>query len=107
MSKKSKDLLLASDKKFLEYQLTQNNFKYIFLNGGTVVKQVKNLGILKLETIDKIRFNKNGVMSEIVRGSLGAKTYIGWGLNAGYGATFKGGLEDLSNWLSKNLEKIN
>ena len=107
MKKDSKKLLLTNDKEFLKYQLSNYNFKYIFLNGSTVISQVKKLGIVKLEKVGEVRFNRAGTMSAILKGNIGSKTVIGWGLNVGYGATLKEGLEDLQNWITLNIEKIN
>jgi hypothetical protein len=45
-------------------------------------------------------------MSHISRGNIGSKEIIGWGLNVGYGATLKEGLEDLQNWVTLNIKKI-
>jgi len=107
MGKNSKKLLLQNDKEFLKFQLSNYDFQYIFLNGSTVISQVKKLGIVKLEPVGEVRFNRSGTMSQILKGSLGSKTIIGWGLNVGYGATLKEGLEDLQNWITLNINKIN
>ena len=107
MKKDSKKLLLINDKEFLKYQLSNYDFKYIFLNGSTVISQVKKLGIVKLEKVAEVRFNRAGTMSAILQGKIGSKTIIGWGFNVGYGATLKEGLEDLQNWITLNIENIN
>jgi hypothetical protein len=106
MPKTTRSLLLESDKEFLRFQLTNYKFDYVFLNGSTVIEQVEKLGIVELRKVDEVRFNKNGNNSRVVQGSVGHTQYIGWGLNVGYGATYKPGLEDLSQWLSKNIGKI-
>ena len=107
MPKATRRLLLESDKEFLRFQLTNYKFDYVFLNGSTVIKQVEKLGVVELRKVDEIRFSKNGINSRIVQGSVGNTQYIGWGLNVGYSATYKPGLEDLAQWLTRNIGKIN
>lgn len=106
MPKETKKLLLEKDKDFLEYQLTAYDFKYVFLNGSTVLEQVEKLNLLTLEKVGEVRFNQAGTRSRIVAGEIGNKKFIGWGINAGYGASYKPGLEDLANWLKTNVGKI-
>ena len=106
MSKRSKKILLENDKEFLKFQLSNYDFEYIFLNGSTVISQVEKLGIVNLEKVAEVRFNRSGTMSHISRGNIGSKKIIGWGLNVGYGATLKEGLEDLQNWITLNIKKI-
>ena len=106
MNKHSKKILLENDKEFLKFQLSNYDFKYVFLNGSTVISQVEKLGIVKLEKVAEVRFNRSGTMSHISRGNIGSKEIIGWGLNVGYGATLKEGLEDLQNWITLNIKKI-
>jgi hypothetical protein len=107
MPKNIKKLLLDSDKEFLKYQLTAYDFSYIFLNGSTVLDQVEKLDLVSLEQVGQVRFNQTGTKSRIVAGQLGSKRFIGWGINAGYGASYKPGLEDLANWLKNNVGNIN
>ena len=106
MPKETKKLLLEKDKDFLEYQLTAYNFTYIFLNGSTVLEQVEKLNLLTLEKVGEVRFNQAGITSRIVAGEIGSKKFIGWGINAGYGASYKPGLEDLAKWLKTNVGTI-
>lgn len=106
MSETSRRLLLDGDKEFLEFQLKSYDFEYVFLNGGTVVEQVGLLNLFSLEKVGEVRFNSKGTMSDIVYGKMGDKIFVGWGINIGYGATYKGGLIDLENWLVKNLRKL-
>ena len=107
MPKATRSLLLDSDKEFLRFQLTNYKFDYVFLNGSTVIEQVEKLGIVELRKVDEVRFNKNGINSRVVQGSVGNTQYIGWGLNAGYRRTYKPGLEDLAQWLTKNIGQNN
>lgn len=107
MPKDIKKLLLDADKEFLEYQLTAYDFSYVFLNGSTVLGQVEKLNLLNLEQVGEVRFNQSGTKSRIVAGQLGSKKFIGWGINAGYGASYKPGLDDLANWLRINVGNIN
>jgi hypothetical protein len=106
MPKETKRLLLEKDKDFLEYQLTAYDFKYVFLNGSTVLEQVEKLNLLTFEKVGEVRFNQAGTTSRIVAGEIGNKKFIGWGINAGYGASYKPGLEDLANWLKTNVGNI-
>jgi hypothetical protein len=107
MPKTTRSLLLESDKEFLRFQLTNYKFEYVFLNGSQVIEQVEKLGIVELRKVDEVRFNKNGINSRVVQGCAGNTQYIGWGLNVGYWATYKPGLEDLAQWLSKNIGQNN
>lgn len=106
MPKEIKSLLLNDDKDFLEYQLTHYNFSHVFLNGSTVLNQVEKLNLVRLEKVGEVRFNQSGTKSKIVTGQLGSKRFIGWGINVGYGASYKPGLEDLAQWLKTNLGNI-
>ena len=106
MPKETKKLLLEKDKDFLEYQLTAYNFQYVFLNGSTVLEQVEKLNLIRLEKVGEVRFNKAGTKSRIVAGEIGNKKFIGWGINAGYEASYKPGLEDLAKWLQTNVGTI-
>jgi len=103
MPKENKKILLDSDKGFLEYQLSNYDFDYVFLNGSTVLEQVEKLNFVNLHKVGEVRFNKSGVTSRIVSGEIGEKKFIGWGINVGYGASYKPGLEDLSKWLEINV----
>ena len=107
MPKENKKLLLDADKGFLEYQLSNYEFEYVFLNGSTVLEQVEKLNLVNLQKVGEVRFNKSGVKSKIVSGEIGNKKFIGWGINVGYGASYKPGLEDLSNWLEINVRTTN
>ena len=107
MSKSKRKILLDSDKEFLEYQLSNYDFDYVFLNGSTVLEQVEKLNLVSLEKVGEVRFNKSGVMSRVVSGELGKKKFIGWGMNVGYYASYEPGLEDLSKWLEINLRTTN
>jgi hypothetical protein len=106
MPKETKRHLLERDKDFLEYQLTAYDFKYLFLNGSTVLEQVEKLNLLTFEKVGEVRFNQAGTTSRIVAGEIGTKKFIGWGINAGYGASYKPGLQDLANWLKTNVGNI-
>ena len=106
MSESSRRSLLHGDKGFLEYQLKAYDFDFVFLNGGTVVEQVALLNLFSLEKVGEVRFNSKGTMSDIVYGQMGNKIFVGWGINIGYGATYKGGLTDLENWLVRNLRNL-
>ena len=103
MPKAAKARLLSTDQDFLRFQLTNYDFKYVFLNGSTVVEQVEKLGLFKMTTVHEISFNSKGTMSCISEAELGSTTFIGWGLNIGYGATYSIGKQELSEWLSQNV----
>jgi len=91
--------LLEADQDFLEFQLKEYDFEVIFLNGGTVMKTVKNLNLCKFKEVGSVDFNSKGTQSVIEIGEYGGKKLIGWGVNAGYDATYKPGLNQLSAWL--------
>ncbi len=96
--------LLAHDEEFLRYQLTTYKFKYIFLNGGTVLEQVKSLGLVKLKPVGSVDSNQNKDQSVIYFGEAFGITFYGWGINIGYRATYKPGKLQLTKWLSENVE---
>jgi len=91
--------LLKADREFLEFQLTEYDFEFVFLNGGTVLETVEKLGLFKFKEIGSVSRNSAGDQSRIVTATYGGKTFLGWGLNTGYRATYKPGLVELGNWL--------
>ncbi len=91
--------LLKQDKEFLRYQLTSYDFDFVFLNGGTVVKQFKKLEIAKLEVVHQVTRNSKGGIHEVFKGTSNGTTYLGWGINAASGDANKKGLKELSNWI--------
>jgi hypothetical protein len=96
--------LLEADKDFLEFQLKEYDFEVIFLNGGTVMKTVKSLDLCKFKEVGTVDFNSKGTQSVIELGEYDGKQLIGWGVNAGYDATYKPGLAQLSAWLENHFK---
>lgn len=104
MPKDVKKQLLMTDKEFLKYQLTNYAFKVVFLNGSTVLNQFNKLNLTSLTKVAEVPFNNKGTPSSISTGSLDDTTFVGWGINLGYGATFKEAKLALSGWLASNIE---
>jgi hypothetical protein len=100
LDKSIKVELLKLDKEFLRYQLTSYHFDFVFLNGGTVVKQFKKLDIAKLEVVHQVTRNSKGDIHKVFKGTSNGTTYYGWGINAASGDANKKGLEELSNWIN-------
>jgi hypothetical protein len=97
--KSIKKELLEDDKEFLRYQLTSYDFEVVYLNGGTVVKQFRELGIADLSVVHHVTRNSMGGTHEVLKGSANGTTYYGWGINASSRDANKKGLEELSNWI--------
>ena len=97
--KSIKKKLLEDDKEFLRYQLTSYGFEVVYLNGGTVVKQFKELDIADLSVVHHVTRNSMGGSHEVLKGSANGTTYYGWGINASSRDANKKGLEELSNWI--------
>ena len=94
-----KEDLLESDLEFLRFQLTNYEFKKLFLNGGEVVKQFEKLGLAKLTEVGKTSFQSGKSKSSLYRGKYGDTEVWGWGLNVGQFEITLSNLEDLSNWI--------
>jgi len=97
--------LLDADQDFLEFQLKEYDFEVIFLNGATVMKTVKSLDLCKFKEVGSVDFNSKGTQSVIELGEYGGKKLIGWGVNAGYDAAYKPGLNQLSAWLTNHFKQ--
>lgn len=97
--KSIKKKLLIDDKEFLRYQLTSYDFDVVYLNGGTVLRQFKKLGIAELSVVHHVTRNAMGGTHEVLKGSASGTTYYGWGINASSKDANKKGLEELSNWI--------
>lgn len=96
-----KNMLLSDDKEFLKYQLTSYAFKFVFLNGGTVIDQFSKLDIVNLEVIGEVTRNSKGGKHLVYRGKIGDTTYLGWGINVGARDANKQGLAELSQLLGR------
>jgi hypothetical protein len=99
IDKSIKKKLLEEDKEFLRYQLTNYDFDVVYLNGGTVVKQFRELGIADLSVVHHVTRNSMGGTHEVLEGSANGITYYGWGINASSKDANKKGLEELSKWI--------
>lgn len=94
-----REKLLKDDKEFLRFQLTNYRFDFVYLNGGTVVKQFIDLGIAELSVVHQVTRNSMGGMHEVFKGTANGTTYFGWGINAASRDANKIGLTELSNWI--------
>jgi hypothetical protein len=97
--KSIKKKLLEADKEFLRFQLTNYDFEVVYLNGGTVLKQFKALGIADLSVVHQVTRNSMGGTHDVVTGYANGTTYFGWGINASSRDANKKGLEELSQWI--------
>jgi len=94
-----REKLLRDDKEFLRFQLTNYRFDFVYLNGGTVVKQFIDLGIAELSVVHHVTRNSMGGTHEVFKGTANGTTYLGWGINAASRDANKIGLTELSNWI--------
>lgn len=91
--------LLKDDKEFLRYQLTSYDFEVVYLNGGTVLRQFRELGIAELSVVHQVTRNSKGGVHQIFKGAANGTIYYGWGINASSRDANKKGLEELSTWI--------
>jgi hypothetical protein len=91
--------LLESDFEFLRFQLTNYEFKKLFLNGQEVVAQFKRLGLAELTEVGRTSFQSHGKTSPLYRGKYGDTDVWGWGLNVAQPQVTLSNLEDLSKWI--------
>ena len=91
--------LLESDFEFLRFQLTNYEFKKLFLNGQEVVAQFKRLGLAELIEVGRTSFQSHGKTSPLYRGKYGDTDVWGWGLNVAQPQVTLSNLEDLSKWI--------
>lgn len=95
----AREKLLKDDKEFLRFQLSNYKFDFVYLNGGTVIKQFMALGIAELSVVHHVTRNAMGGMHEVFKGTANGTTYLGWGINAASNDANKIGLVELTNWL--------
>jgi hypothetical protein len=95
--------LLKEDKEFLRFQLTNYKFKYVFLNGGTVLKQFDKLKIANLKAVHQVTRNSSGGIHEVYRGEANGTIFLGWGINATSDDANKTGLVELKAWIKQEL----
>jgi hypothetical protein len=91
--------MLDSDADFLRFQLGAYEFKYVLMNGKTVIEQVQSLGIVDLQETGTISFGNGEARSKVWRGEVGSKTFLGWNLNIQRHETTERNKTDLTNWL--------
>ena len=97
--------LLENDSEFLKFQITSQNYDFIFLNGNTVVKQIKSLNLLKLRHSGFTPFGHGLRRSQLWLGELGNTKFIGWNLNIQRHETTPSNKEALSEWISSQLQQ--
>jgi hypothetical protein len=92
--------LLEDDKEFLRFQLLNYKFDFVYLNGGTVIKQFMELGIAELSVVHHVTRNAMGGTHNVFKGTARGTTYLGWGINAASNDANKIGLAELSKWIN-------
>jgi hypothetical protein len=95
--------LLDADADFLRFQLSAYPFKYVLMNGKTVIEQVESLNLVNLQEVGDISFGNGGSRSKVWRGEMGDKIFLGWNLNIQRHETTERNKEDLTNWLKTQI----
>lgn len=96
--------LLENDSEFLKFQITSQGYDFIFLNGNTVIKQVKSLNLVKLQHAGFTSFGHGVRKSRLWIGELGRTKFIGWNLNIQRHETTPSNKADLSEWITKQIQ---
>jgi hypothetical protein len=96
--------LLESDSEFLKFQITSQGYDFIFLNGNTVIKQIKSLNLVKLRHSGFTPFGHGLRRSQLWLGELGNTKFIGWNLNIQRHETTPSNKEALSEWITKQIQ---
>jgi hypothetical protein len=95
--------LLENDSEFLRFQITSQNYDFIFLNGNTVIKQLKSLNLVKLRHSGFTPFGHGMRRSRLWLGELGNTKFIGWNLNIQRHETTLSNKEALSHWITNQI----
>ena len=96
--------LLENDSEFLKFQIASQGYDFIFLNGNTVIKQVKSLNLVKLQHAGFTSFGHGVRKSRLWIGELGRTKFIGWNLNIQRHETTPSNKADLSEWITKQIQ---
>ena len=97
--------LLENDSEFLRFQITSQNYDFIFLNGNTVIKQLKSLNLVKLRHSGFTPFGHGVRRSRLWLGELGNTKFIGWNLNIQRHETTSSNKEALSSWITGQINQ--
>ena len=97
--------MLEADSDFLKFQLTSQNYDFIFLNGNTVIKQLKSLKLLRLRHSGFTPFGHGIRKSQLWLGEFGSTKFIGWNLNIQRHETTPSNKEALSSWISDQIKQ--
>jgi hypothetical protein len=95
--------MLNDDANFLHYQLESYDFRYILMNGKTVIEQVKSLGLVDLQEVGTISFGHGNARSKLWKGHLGDKTFLGWNLNIQRHEATSQNKAELTQWLQDQV----
>ena len=104
VSKRSKELLVESDREFLAKQLKVHKFKFILLNGDSAIAGANQTGVVNCETIFQGSFSNLVKNYRIVTGiGLGDTRFYGWSCNL---QALRGSTEDKFQLMSSIIDKI-
>lgn len=95
--------LLENDSEFLRFQIASQGYEFIFLNGNTVIKQLKSLNLVKLQHAGFTSFGHGVRKSRLWLGELGETKFIGWNLNIQRHETTANNKEELSVWITNQV----
>ena len=96
--------LLQEDAEFLQFQLTSQNYDFVFLNGDTVIKQVKSLGLFKIRLAGLTPIGHGPRKSRLWLSQFGVTKFIGWNLNIQRHETTQSNKEALSEWIKQQIQ---
>lgn len=96
--------LLERDSEFLKFQISSQDYDFVFLNGDTVIKQIKSLNLVKLRLAGLTPFGHGPRKSRLWLGEFGKTRFIGWNLNIQRHETTPNNKEALSHWITEQIK---
>lgn len=106
--KSTQEILIKDDIRFLAELIQQSEYEIVFLNGGTVVKNLVKHGVVHLAQDGFTPLGKAGKKSALWIGNvIGSKSVcLGWNLNLQQEQTTQSNKEDLRSWISERIKAI-
>lgn len=103
-----REVLIRDDIGFLGEMLRSGSYKYLFLNGSTVVNTIVKFGLIELEQDGFTPIGKSGKKSALWKGVVrGTSTIcLGWNLNLQHYQTTESNREQLSVWIQDQVKAL-
>lgn len=105
---KARELLIQDDIRFLAEMLRAGKYRFLFMNGSTVVKTMLKFGLVEIEQQGFTPIGKAGRKSAVWTGRvLDTETVcIGWNLNLQHYQTTESNRVNLENWIAKKVSEL-